>query len=87
MPGSNHLQYPSSEFHNTSFLSSNFLFLGGGGLAVLSNSISGIGGTISLKNELFKLKPLFVVLINLMTNQSNAQFTIGCITVESPNLQ
>ena len=35
----------------------------------------------------FELGPLFAVLLNLMTNQSYAQFTIACNTVESPILQ
>ena len=34
-----------------------------------------------------ELKPLFAVLLNLMTNQSYAQVTIACKTVESPILQ
>ena len=34
----------------------------------------------------FELDPLFAVLLNLMTNQSYAQFTIACNTVESPIL-
>ena len=35
----------------------------------------------------FELDPLFVVLLNLMTNQSYAQVFIASTTVESPILQ
>ena len=54
---------------------------------MLLNFFSGIGGTIYSKIELIRTRPFNAVLLNLMTNRSNAQVTIACNKVESSVLQ
>ena len=58
---------------------------GGGGVCadLTPPEFSAIRGTISSK-ILFRTLPFLAPLLNLMTNQSYAQVTIACNTVESP---
>ena len=65
------------------FITLAFLFPiggGGGGSLILPNFVFWLRWEISSKIELFRTCLLFAVLLNLMTNHSYAQVSIGCNT-------